>query len=117
MALLAIALLASAVLVTELNNKALQFSRSAPYSEAQDLSQKVAYTIDRSVAESNSSHRLEFNPGLQRVYNITVQSGQVVVSYEGGSSSFPTAYDETQLSFNTSQSYVVSFNGSEVHVK
>lgn len=117
MALLAIALLASAILVTELNSKALQYSRSAPYSEAQTLSHKVAYRLDYAVSERNSSLKLDFAPDLQKEYNVTVESGQVIVEFNRGSSTFPTLYEGSRLEFNTSESYIVYSEGGEVNVE
>lgn len=114
--LLILALLASAILITELNNKTLQYTRSSPYAEAQSLAQKVAYKLDYVVSESNTSVRLEFSPDLEENYNISTDSGQVIVDYQEGSSEFPTLYDGT-LEMNTSQTYVLEYNGSGVDVK
>ncbi len=114
--LLTLALLASAILITELNYKTLQYTRHTPYAEAQSLAQKVSYKLDYVVSESNTSARLEFPPGLERGYNITVDSGQVVLDYPEGSSDFPTLYNGS-LDLDVNQSYILEYNGSDVDVR
>jgi hypothetical protein len=114
--LLTLALLASAILITELNYKTLQYTRSSPYAEAQSLAQKVSYKLDYVVSESNTSIRLDFSPELERDYNITVDSGQVILDYPEGSSEFPTLYNGS-LDMNVKESYILEYNGSGVDVR
>ena len=109
--LLAIALLASSVLVTELNDRALEYSKASPYSEAQKIAQKTAYSIDYVRSNHNASKTLDFNPDLENDYSIVAASNQVVVSFETGSASFPTSYSGSQISLNSSESYKVSYDG------
>lgn len=107
--LLTLALLASAVLVTELNDRAIQYSQSTPYSEAQEIAQKTAYTVNYVRANENSSKVLDFDPSLEQ-YNITVGSGQVSVRFESGSSSFPTSYEGSVNSLNSTDEYIVRYD-------
>lgn len=112
MALLSIALLGSSILVTELTDRAIQYSKSSPYSEAQKIAQEVSYTFDYLKTQKNASRDLDFDPGLRKDYTITVGNGQTVVSFDSGSASFPTRYKGSSLDLKANQSYVVSYNGS-----
>jgi predicted GNAT superfamily acetyltransferase len=117
MALLALALLASAILVTELNNKAVQYSRASPHSEAQKIAQKVAYDLDYVTSQNKTSLAVDFSPDLDQTYNITVEQGIVVVKFDKGSSSFPTLYRGSRLDFNTSGGRVFEYSGGDVSVR
>lgn len=110
--LLVVALLASSILVTELNERVTQYSESTPYSEAQSLAQKVAYSFDYVKARGNSSVQLGFEPGLEKDYGISAGEGQVIVSFDSGSASFPTRYEGSQFSLNSTENYVIKYNGS-----
>ena len=111
-ALLSIALLASSVLVTELNEQVIQYSESTPYAEAQSLAQKVAYSFDYVKSRGNSSVELGFEPELEKNYNISVGGGQVIVSFDTGSASFPTRYQGSQFNLNSTEKYSITYNGS-----
>ena len=111
-ALLSIALLASSILVTELNERVTQYGQATPYAEAQSLAQKVAYSFDYVKSRGNSSVELGFEPGLENNYNISVGGGQVVVSFDSGSASFPTRYQGSQFKLNSTEKYVIRYNGS-----
>lgn len=117
MSLLAIALLASAVLVTEMNDRAMEYSRSSPYTEAEKLAQKVAYKLDYTMSSENTSVKLDFSPRLEENYNITVVPRQVVVNFDAGSSSFPTRYQGGKISFNTTENYQLSKSAGELVVR
>lgn len=115
--LLSIALLASAVLVTEMNDRAMEYSRSSPYTEAEKLAQKVAYKFDYSLSAKNTTVQLDFSPRLEENYNITVISGQVVVDFDTGSASFPTRYQGDTINFNSTESYTISNSGGDLLVR
>jgi hypothetical protein len=113
--LLSIALLASAILVTAVNGKAIQFSQSTSYTEAQKIAQKTAYKVDYVLSEKNTSLELSYNPGLEEIYNVTLDSGNVLVEYTEGDASFPTAYTGPKIRFNTSGTHMVAHDsGLEV---
>lgn len=112
MALLAVALLASSILVSELNSRAVQHSKSSPYTEAQKIAQEVSYTFDYVKTRDNASKTLGFEPDLQEDYSITVGNGQTVVDFDSGSASFPTRYQGSKYSLNANQSYKVRYDGS-----
>lgn len=113
--LLSIALLASAILVTAVNGKAIQFSQSTSYTEAQKVAQKTSYKVDYVLSEKNTSLELSYNPGLEEIYNVTLDSGNVLVEYTEGDASFPTAYTGPKIKFNTSGIRVVRYDsGLEV---
>ena len=115
--LLSIALLASAVLVTEMNDRAMEYSRSSPYTEAEKLAQKVAYKFDYTLSTENTSVRIDFSPRLEENYNITAVSGQVVVEFDTGSASFPTHYQGDRINLNSTKSYTLSNSAGELLVK
>jgi len=115
--LLSIALVASAVLVTEMNDRAAEYSRSSPYAEAEKLAQKVAYKFDYALSADNTSVELDFSPRLEENYNITVLSGQVVVNFDAGSSSFPTMYEGDTVILNSTKSYEISSSGGDILVQ
>lgn len=112
--LLSLALLASAILVTSMSDRAIEYSRSSPYYDAQDIAQKVAYKVDYVISEKNTSLDLEFSPRITEEYNITIGSGQVLVNFDTGDSSFPTRYNGTDIELKTNQSYTISYQGGLV---
>ncbi|QGA81005.1 hypothetical protein [Candidatus Nanohalobium constans] len=110
--LLAIALLASSILVSALADRSAQFNRASPQSEALGVAQKVAYTFDYVNSEDNVSKKLVFSPDLQREYNITVGDGLVSADYGEGDANFPTSYQGSLISLNSTQAYLVEDGGA-----
>lgn len=115
LSLMVIALLASALLVTALQDRAVEFNRASPYAEAQKIAQKVAYKIEY-VKTENTAVEMDFPPQLEEEYNITVLSGQVVVSFDTGSSSFPARYSGDPIYLKSAESYTVEYSGGDLNV-
>lgn len=112
MSLLAITLLGSSILITHVNDRALQFSESVPYKEAQSIGQKVSYTFDYVKAEGNASKKLQFNSDLAKKYEITVKENITTVSFDDGNVTVLNRYSGPELNLDTSKVYEVSYNGS-----
>ena len=116
MSLLAITLLGSSILVTQVNDRAVQFSESVPYKEAQLIGQKVSYTFDYVKAEGNASKKLQFNSDLAKKYEIMVKENSTTVSFDNGNVTVLNRYPGPELNLDASKVYEVSYNGS-YHIK
>ena len=116
MSLLAITLLGSSILVTQVNDRAVQFSESVPYKEAQLIGQKVSYTFDYVKAEGNASKKLEFDSDLTKEYEITLKENSTTVSFDDGNVTVLNRYSGPELNLDASKVYEVSYNGS-YHIK
>jgi len=116
MSLLAITLLGSSILVTQVNDRAVQFSESVPYKEAQLIGQKVSYTFDYVKAEGKASKKLQFNSDLAKKYKITVKENSTTVGFDDGNVTVLNRYSGPELNLDASKVYEVSYNGS-YHIK
>ena len=117
LSLLTLMLLASALLVTELRDRTVEFDKGVPYDEAGDISRKVAYTFDHLVTDEGVERKIKFSPDLRRNYSIKVNNSEVFVDYQTGSTVFPTLYEGEAVVMSSRESYVLSYNGSDVSAK
>lgn len=114
--LLSITLLGLAVLITQINEKAIEFENSESYKESRFIGQKVSYIIDYVKSEGNMSKTLEFDSDLKEQYDIVLEQNRTTIIFDEGNTTIRNTYSGPKKILNTTENYEVKYNDS-FHIK
>lgn len=112
MSLLALILLGSSILISDLERKSAAFHTEKDFEQAERLAEKVNYKLSYVNTHRNSTIDLDFSPDLESVYTLEIDSGSTEVSTYMGDFSFSTRYSGGgNFTINTSETYSVKYEG------
>jgi len=118
MTLLSLTLLASSILISDLNDRATQMQRTEAYIDAEEVALKTDYALSQSLARKNTTVTLDYSPNLEKKYKVDVNKNQIKVYDYEQLGSFRTRYGFSRnLQVNTTQKYLLEFNGSGIDVR
>lgn len=118
MTLLSLTLLASSILISDLNDRATQMQRTESYIDAEEVALKTDYALSQALARKNTTVKLDYSPKLEKKYKVDVNKNQIKVYDYEQLGSFRTRYGFSKnIQLNTTKSYIFKFNGSGINVK
>lgn len=103
--LLSLVLMASSLLIADLDEKSSNLRAAEAYSEARAIAMKTAYNVELVSSDKNITKEMRFPLELDDTYTIRIGKGRVNVLYNKKNESFTTAYKGDWLEFNTSKIY------------
>lgn len=112
MIILTLVLLASSILLSELNQRTASLNEVEKNIEAQSMALLTAHKFEAVSSNQNLSLELNYPSNLDDIYFIDIGGNTVNVSNGIRNATFYTGYSGDNFSLNTSKSYTINFNDS-----